>query len=288
MKTIAKTLAFCALCASFLVTPVAQAASPEKTVRLAYVEWDCATATTNLAKTALESKGFQVEILSVSAAAMWMGLATGDIDGMLTAWLPVTHGDYLKKSQGKVVDLGPLVTGARLGLAVPSYVTVNSITELDAQAKKFSKRIVGIDPGAGIMRLAEQAIKDYALKSFYLEEGSGATMAAALQDAIGRKEWIVVTGWSPHWMFGRFELKYLDDPKGAFGKEEAIHAFARKNLKQDKPELYAFLDAFHYENIAQLQQLMEWNSAPKANLEKNSQRFMSEYPTLVESWFAAK
>ena len=37
-------------------------------------------------------------------------------------------------------------------------------------------------------------------------------MTAALKSAIANDEEIAVTGWTPHWMFARWDLKYLDDP----------------------------------------------------------------------------
>ena len=176
--------------------------------------------------------------------------------------------------------------GARLGWAVPDYVTVNSIAELDAAADRFGGRIIGIDPGAGLMRMSEDAIKAYGLKKMQLVEGSGATMTAALADAIRRKEWIVVTAWSPHWMFGRWQLKYLDDPKGALGGMESIHTVVRKGLDKDMPEVFAFLDRFAYADTAQLQTLMAWNNEEGADPLTNARRFMKEHPALVDSWLA--
>lgn len=278
------------LAVAFLLafTDAAQAASKDaKPVRIAYVEWDCARATSNLVKAAIEDRLHRkVELLPVSAGAMWMAVASGDVDATVTAWLPVTHGDYLKRLEGKVRDLGPLVGGARLGWAVPDYVTVNSIAELDAAADRFGGRIIGIDPGAGLMRMSEDAIKAYGLKKMQLVEGSGATMTAALADAIRRKEWIVVTAWSPHWMFGRWQLKYLDDPKGALGGMESIHTVVRKGLDKDMPEVFAFLDRFAYADTAQLQTLMAWNNEEGADPLTNARRFMKEHPALVGSWLA--
>lgn len=278
------------LAVAFLLafTDAAQAASKDaKPVRIAYVEWDCARATSNLVKAAIEDRLHRkVELLPVSAGAMWMAVASGDVDATVTAWLPITHGDYLKRLEGKVRDLGPLVGGARLGWAVPDYVTVNSIAELDAAADRFGGRIIGIDPGAGLMRMSEDAIKAYGLKKMQLVEGSGATMTAALADAIRRKEWIVVTAWSPHWMFGRWQLKYLDDPKGALGGMESIHTVVRKGLDKDMPEVFAFLDRFAYADTAQLQTLMAWNNEEGADPLTNARRFMKEHPALVDSWLA--
>jgi glycine betaine/proline transport system substrate-binding protein len=63
--------------------------------------------------------GYDVELLPVSAAAMWKALEIGDIDAITTAWLPITHAHYIKKVKGDVVNLGPNVEGAGIGLVVP-------------------------------------------------------------------------------------------------------------------------------------------------------------------------
>src|SRR3546814_9098656 len=99
-----------------------------------------------------------------------------------------------------------------------------------------------IDPGAGLMRLSKDAVEEYGLDDYELVSASGAAMTAALERAVKRKEWIVVTGWSPHWMFGAHELRYLEDPKGVLGGQEHIDVIARKGFYQDHPEVGAFLE----------------------------------------------
>jgi glycine betaine/proline transport system substrate-binding protein len=261
----------------------ALAASKGK-VRLAYVEWDCATATTNVARAVLEDKlGYEVETLPVAAAAMWAATASGDMDGMMAAWLPVTHASYFKRFKKNLVDLGPLTTGAKIGLVVPSYVTIDSIAEINAHADMFSDRIIGIDPGAGIMSKTEDALDAYGMNKIELMEGSGATMTAALADAIKNNEGVVVTGWAPHWMFGRWDLKFLKDPKGIYGASEDIHTMVRKGLKKDKSEVYRFLDAFNWSRN-QMETLMAQDQEPGADRYENARRFVRENPELVNSW----
>ncbi|SMF00853.1 glycine betaine ABC transporter substrate-binding protein [Desulfovibrio gilichinskyi] len=274
------------LMAALLIASLsATAFAGDKKVKLAYVEWDCATATTNVIKAVLhERMGYDVEILPVAAAIMWQAVATGDVDAMATAWLPITHADYLKKVEKDVVNLGPIVSGAKLGWAVPSYVTVDSIADLNKHADKFNNKIIGIDLGSGLMTLSEKAMKDYDLKDFELMGGSGATMTASLSNAIKRKEWIVVTAWSPHWLFGRWDMKYLKDPKGSLGGEETINTIVRKGLKEDKPEVYAFLDKFAWKDANQLQKVMAWNQEEGADPYENAKRFIKENKEQVDSW----
>jgi len=106
--------------------------------------------------------------------------------------------------------------------------------------------ITGIDPGAGLMKATEKAMSDYGLKDWTLKEGSSAAMTAELKKAYDQKEPIIVTGWTPHWMFTKYKLKYLKDPKGSFGKDESIHTMVRKGLKEENPGAFKILDQFYW------------------------------------------
>ncbi|SDB22510.1 glycine betaine/proline transport system substrate-binding protein [Desulfonatronum thiosulfatophilum] len=267
-----------------LVLTAGSVSAQDKSVRIAYVEWDCAAASTHVVQAALEEMGYEVEILPVAAAAMWQAVGTGNVDGMVTAWLPVTHADYYERVKNNVEDLGPIVGGAKLGWVVPSYVTIDSIEEMNDHADRFNRRIIGIDPGAGLMRLSEEAVEEYGLTRFTLVEGSDATMTAALSNAVDRNEWVVATAWSPHWKFGVWDLKYLDDPKGILGGEERIHTIVRKGLKEDKPEVYNFLNNFAWEDPNQLQMVMAWNQEPGSDRMENAKRFLRENKEQFESW----
>jgi glycine betaine/proline transport system substrate-binding protein len=182
--------------------------------------------------------GQEVELVQTDIAPQYQGVASGDIDVMLMSWLPGTHSDYMDKVGGDVVNLGMLYDHAKLGWIVPEYVPkdqVSSIEDLknDSVREKLDGTITGIDPGAGLTRLSKEAIEQYGLDGYELQISSGAGMTAALERAVKRDEWIVVTGWSPHWKFGAWDLRYLDDPKGVLGSWERIHAIARQGFYQD-------------------------------------------------------
>ncbi len=269
----------------FAVGATAKDTNENKNLKLVYVEWDCANASSHLAKAVLEDKlGYEVELLPVTLPILWTSLATGDADAMVTAWLPNTNKDMYDKYKDKLEVLGKLTDGARIGLAVPDYVPLRSVEELKANAGKFKGQIIGIDPGAAIMRLTENLLKDYDIDNMELMEGSDAIMTSSLAEAIRNKKWIVITAWSPHWLFGRWNLHYLEDPKGSLGSEEAIYNVGRKDLKKDHPEAHAFLSKFAFNSADQLQQLMAWNQEKGADPLKNARRFMTEHPEMVEAW----
>jgi glycine betaine/proline transport system substrate-binding protein len=253
-----------------------------KKVKVAYVEWSDTVAATNILKTALEQKGYDVTLVPLAASAMWQAVATGEADFMVAGWLPVTHAAYYEKLKDQVDLVAPNVEGAKLGWAVPKYSSLNSIEDLKTKASVVKGQVVGIDPGAGLMRTSEKVIKDYGLP-VKLIEGSDATMAAALKDAYDKKEEIVVTAWTPHWMFARWDLKYLADPKGVLGGEEKVYTVARKNLKKDMPELHAILSKFKL-SLDDEQKVMVWNEEKGAKPAETAARWVKENPDKVKVW----
>jgi glycine betaine/proline transport system substrate-binding protein len=261
-----------------------ETSSKKKKVDLIYVEWASEVASTNLVKAVLQEKmGYDVDMIPVSAAAMWQGIASGDADAMVAAWLPTTHGHYLEKMKNQVIDLGPNLVGTRIGLVVPTYVTLDSIEELNANAEKFDGKIIGIDPGAGLMSKTEKVLEAYDLDNLELIVGSGATMTASLANAIQQKRWVVVTGWSPHWKFAKWDLKYLEDPKNIYGGEEEIHTIVRKGLKEEMPEVYNLLDNFNW-SLEDMQQVMVWNRDEQSTPYENAKRWIEQNEDKVQEW----
>ncbi|HEP1357577.1 ABC transporter permease/substrate binding protein [Streptococcus pyogenes] len=216
-----------------------------ETVNIAYVQWDSEVASTHVIAEVLKKEGCHVTLTPLDNAVMWQTVANGNADFSTSAWLPVTHGQQYQKYKSKLDDLGPNLKGTKLGLAVPKYMTdVNSIEDLSKQA---DQKITGIEPGAGIMAAAQKTLKEYHnLSSWELVAASTGAMTTSLDQAIKKKDPIVVTAWSPHWMFAKYDLKYLKDPKETFGSTENINTIARKGLKKDLPNVYKIIDKFHW------------------------------------------
>jgi glycine betaine/proline transport system substrate-binding protein len=264
-----------------LIAGAAQA-QDKGTVHLAYVEWSSEVASTNVVRAALEQAGFEVNMTALSAAAMWQAVATGDADAIVAAWLPTTHAEYMERVGDQVEDLGVNLDGTKLGLVVPAYTDVDSIADLNDHADAFNGEIIGIDPGAGLMGLTEDVIDTYGL-DLRLRSGSDATMVAALSNAISNEEEIVVTSWTPHWMFARWDLKYLEDPEGVYGGAEQIHTVVRQGLADDMPEAYAILDAFEW-TPEQMGEVMLMNQEDGADPYESAKQWVEENQDVVEAW----
>jgi glycine betaine/proline transport system substrate-binding protein len=248
MKLIKKLFVLSAMSAALAAASVsAIAADAKPTIKIGYVEgWDDSVATSNVAAQIIEKKlGYPVQLVPVAAGVMWQGVARGDLDATLSAWLPVTHGAYWDNFKAKVVDVGVNFPDAKIGLIVPEDAPVTSMTDLEAKKADFGGRIVGIDAGAGVMSKTSEAIKAYNL-DYTLMPSSGSAMTAELARAENAKKPIIVTGWKPHWMFAKYKLKFLEDPKKVFGESEHVDSVVNPGLETKAPTVVAFLKKFQW------------------------------------------
>lgn len=257
-----------------------------KPIRIGWTAWSDAEVVTNIAKLILEQRlGQKVELVMTDVALQYAALQRGQIDLMLMAWLPGTHKSYWEKVKDDVEDLGVLYSDAKLGWAVPADIPVSTVRTIDDLKKpdvqeKLGGRIQGIDAGAGLMKLSEAALKTYGL-DYKLLTASDAAMVSALDRAIQRKQWIVVTTWSPHWMFSQYKLRYLEDPKQALGGSESIHALARKGFSADFPKAAAFVRNMKI-SLADLEGVML--KARDSNAAKEAAAYVASHGEVVNRW----
>lgn len=232
----------------------------------------------------------RVELKTVSVGVSFVGTSNDDRGMFMGVWLPRTHEDYMQRVKDDVVNLGIMYKGARLGWAVPSYVPEDQLASFSDLNKpevkeKLGSRIQGISAGAGEMRLSKQALKDYALDDYTLTTASGAAMTAQLKRAIDRNDWIVVTAWSPHWMWVRYDLRYLDDPKQALGETETVEAIANPKLVDSEPEIMAFMKRMEF-TLDQVNNMAA--DANDTSYDAAGERFIKDNPDLVKSWIGSK
>jgi len=253
-----------------------------KEISIAYVNWAEGIAVTNLTKVILEDQGYDVKLLNADLAPVFTSLSRKKADVFMDAWMPVTMADYFNQYGDNLEYLGEVYDNARIGLVVPDYVTVNSIKDMTKDKARFSGEIVGIDAGAGIMKATDQAIKEYGI-GYKLLTSSGPAMTASLKKAIDKKKWIVVTGWTPHWMFDRFKLHMLEDPKKIYGEAEKIYSIAWKGFTKKDPFAAELIRNIHLndEEISSLMTAMEEAQNDESAIIR---AWINEHSKLVNSW----
>jgi glycine betaine/proline transport system substrate-binding protein len=184
-------------------------------------------------------------------------------------------------------DVGIIYTGGKNGWAVPAYVPeaqLSSIEDLkkpDVQ-KQLNGVIQGIEPGGGLMQASEKTIKAYDLSGYKLQSSSEAGMLAAVQRAQGSKQWIVATVWSPHWLFQKWQMRYLKDPKGTLGGEEQVHAFASKQFATKFPRADVFFKHLKL-TLADVESI-EFEGNSTNDYATAAKKFVDAHPDKVKAW----
>ncbi|KOU20445.1 glycine/betaine ABC transporter permease [Streptomyces sp. WM6372] len=225
----------------------ADAIGKGRKISIGYIPWDEGIASTYLWKELLERRGFEVEAKQLELGALFTGLAGGQVDFQTDAWLPVTQAQYWEKYGNKLDDLGSWYGPTSIELSVPSYMKdVTSLADLKGKGAEFKGRIIGIEPSAGAMGILKgKLLKEYGLDGEYqVVDGSTPGMLAELKRAYEKHEPVAVVLWSPHWAYASYDLKKLEDPKGAWGKGDGIHTLARKGFAADEPEVASWLRSF--------------------------------------------
>ncbi|HEV7948924.1 MAG TPA: glycine betaine ABC transporter substrate-binding protein [Glaciihabitans sp.] len=240
--------------------------------------WPEGEAVSYLWQAVLEEEGYNVELEYAEVVTGFEGLASGDYDVNLDVWLPVTHESYLESYGDEIVDLGTWNNEATNNIAVNADAPVESLEDLAANAELFGSRIVGIEPGAGLTGLTQDAvIPGYGLDDWTLETSSTAAMLTELTAAEESGENIAVTLWHPHWAYDAFDIKDLADPQGALGDAEGIHSFARADFESDYPTASEWISNFEMDTdtLGGLQNAMFGSEADS-----------SEYEEIVATWIS--
>ena len=261
-------------------------ASARPTLRLGWSPWADAEVVSLIAQRVIQQAyDVNVERVLADIGIQYASIARGDLDLMLMAWLPLTHRDYYRRVRDRVVDFGSMYSG-RLGWVVPDYVPASELSAIPdlrdpSLARRFDNRVQGIDPGSGLNQASAEALKDYRLNDLELVASSSAAMTAVLDQAIRKQRWVVVTSWTPHWMFARYRLRFLQDPQRVFGGIEWIHALGRPQLDLDMQDLAGFLTRFHLPDQEMSDLLLQANDQ---TAEAAVDDYIASHPARVRYW----
>ncbi|HZC85159.1 MAG TPA: glycine betaine ABC transporter substrate-binding protein [Rubrobacter sp.] len=260
----------------------------DKLLLLANIGWDENVAVSNLTKVLLEDElGYEsIEIRTQDDLdSTYRDVAGGEMDAFQDVWLPNQRA-LLEKVAGDVEHLDPWFLGkTKQGMAVPAYMDVRSIDQLNGTDAQF---IFGIEPSSVMMhKVGEEVVPAYGLQQKLV-----AAPTAGMLDEVGRlyatRETFVFLAWSPHWMNQRYKIRYLEDPKDAMGPTNdpaKCSTIVRGGLRDGDPVAYAFMDALELteEQINDLESVINDEDDPLVG----ARRWASENREVVRPWIEA-
>ena len=255
---------------------------------LANMGWDENVAVSNLTKVLLEDElGHEsVEILTQdNLNATYRDMASGEVDAFQDVWLPNQEA-LLDQVAQDVEHLDPWFLGeTKQGMAVPAYMDVKGIAQLNGTEAKF---ILGIEQTSVMLQeVGQEVIPAYGLEQ-ELVTAQTAGMLAEVERLYAFREEFVFLAWSPHWMNQRFDIRYLEDPKDAMGPTNdsaKISTIVREGLREADPAAYAFMDALELteEQINGLEYTINKEDDPLAG----ARRWASKNREVVRPWIEA-
>jgi glycine betaine/proline transport system substrate-binding protein len=258
-----------------------------KTLDIADIGWTENTAIAHLTKVLLEEElGYEeVTINTTDLDSVYDGVARGDLDAFQDVWLP-NQQDLLSSVEDDVEHLTFSYQGqTEQGIAVPTYMDATTLEELNESKVDL---ILGIEPGSVIMdRIYEEVMPTYGLKQNLVQSSTDGMLHQADVHYDHQEEFALVA-WSPHWMNQRFDLRYLEDPKDAFGDlndPATISTIVNENLPENDPEAYAFMDALMLdeEHINDLEITINEAGDPP----EGAKQWAQENPDVWQPWVEA-
>jgi len=277
-----RNLSLCTVALVALTTAPALA-DEDMTIHMGTMSWEDLTPITYVTKAVLESQGFTVEVEEFSEwGIVYAALANGDIDILASQTDYAAH-DYWVENMDDLEKLSPVSHGLYQAIAVPSYVGITSLTDLAANAEAFGGKIIGIEPGSGLMSDAANAVDTYA-PDMDLVEGSTAAMVAALDAATARQEWIAVTVWEPSWMMSQYDLRFLADPEAVFPAAQSYYWIATRGFAAAHPHAREAIASVYLP----LDDITAINAAMNGGMtmEEASNAWVAAHADLVGRWTA--
>ncbi|WP_047982842.1 glycine betaine ABC transporter substrate-binding protein [Ornithinibacillus californiensis] len=174
--------------------------------------------------------------------------------------------------------------GIIAGVSLSLFIAGCGQDEDQSVSEQMDFTITGLEPGAGQTELNNQAIEEYeSLAGWEQQTSSTGAMLSALDKAYKNEEPIMITAWSPHYMFAKWDLKYLEDPIGVFGQEQHAATIIKKGVEDELPNAYTILDRFNFE-VPEIEAALFTANEEGLEIAEVAQQWVDDNPEAVASW----
>jgi len=108
-------------------------------------------------------------------------------------------------------------------------------------------------------------------------------MLAQVESTIENEDWIVFSGWKPHWMNVVLDMKYLDDPEGIWGGDERIGTVVTSSFPEKSPNAFKLLEQFDIDSDIQSAWILEYGKNGRKP-EEVAKEWIPNNLDLVSEW----
>lgn len=206
-------------------------------VRLGHIALSFHDAAAEQVELVLRSHRHDIERHSAPHEQMFAALGRGEIDILVAAWLPFSHGRYVQSLPCDVRAVTVLYEPYPIW-GVPDYVPADiaSIADLGRPPAldKMERLIQGMAPGAGISEMSPQAIREYGLDGagYHFEHGTEDLCIRRFLEAVRERRWVVTPFWHPHSLHLHHRIRRLQDPLMALGATDNATVLVRRESEQ--------------------------------------------------------
>ncbi|MEM6815683.1 MAG: glycine betaine ABC transporter substrate-binding protein [Bacteroidota bacterium] len=187
----------------------------------------------------LQKMGFEVERTYAPHETNFQRLMKGEVDALISAWLPSSHGGYKEKVQKEVplMELGFHYSPYALW-GVSEYVPSDLVIAVEDLLKpevidQMKSSIQGINLGAGITRFSIKMMEAYGLNDagYQFHTGTEKDCFESFEHAVANNEWIIVPLWKPQFLHYKYTIRELKEPKGLLGTVDKAVLLLREDKK---------------------------------------------------------
>jgi len=211
-------------------------------VNLGYISLSFHYISALIVKEIIEKYGVKVNLVTAPHEELFIKQKNGEIDFLVSAWLPSSHEIYLEPYLDKVLKLGKLYDPFCVW-AVPDYIPKNKVNSLEDLLKKdvieiMNKNIQGINKGAGITRFSLNMMKEYSLEQngYQFNTGTLNSFADSARNLYQNKSWFVIPLWKPQYLNKELNLRVLNEPKKLLGGIDLSQIILLKNTAKHLPK----------------------------------------------------
>lgn len=257
-------------------------ASETKEISIGLDPYDYSTVPAYLTQVIMEQEGYEVDIEEADVGVLYEALSSEEIDAFIDVWSPNLHEDYLEKYGDSFVIAGTLFNDMPFGMGVPSYMDdINTIEDVADNPELFDNEVYAIDPGSGMAYTTDKMVETYEMDDFKVQNSTIAAMLQQVETKMDKEEGIVFNAWRPHPMFVRYDIKFLEDPRGSW-KQDNVEIGVTPSFEEDYPEAFTLFSNMELD----LDMVEEWileldKDVPAREL---AETWVEENEDIVNEW----